>query len=139
MQTQHYLQQQRIRHENLRASDWLHLKADIGKMNVICKYCRAKKFKCETLGMCCSNGKVKLPSLDQPPEPLYSLISGVALESTHFLQNIRKYNACFQLTSFGTTTVDREEGFMPIFNRQGQIYHRIGSLLPFKDRTPQFL
>ncbi|GBN82441.1 hypothetical protein AVEN_156966-1 [Araneus ventricosus] len=118
---------------------WLHPKAAIGKMNVICKYCRAKKFKCETLAMCCSNGKIKLPSFDQPLEPLYSFISGVNLESTHFLQNIRKYNACFQMTSFGTTTVVREEGFMPTFKIQGQIYHGIGSLLPLQDRTPQIL
>ncbi|GBM79767.1 hypothetical protein AVEN_229694-1 [Araneus ventricosus] len=89
--------------------------------------------------MCCSNGRVKLPSLDQPPEPLYSLISGVTLESTHFLQNIRKYNACFKMSSFGTTAVVREEGFMPTFKIQGQIYRRIGSLLSFQDRTPQFL
>ncbi|GBN33874.1 hypothetical protein AVEN_52649-1 [Araneus ventricosus] len=118
---------------------WLHTKAVVGKMNVVCKYCRANKFKCETLGMFGSNGKVKRSSLDQPPEPLYSLISGVTLESAHFLQNNRKYNACFQMTSFGTTAVVREEGFMPAFKIQGQIYHRIGSLLPFQDRTPQFL
>ncbi|GBM12888.1 hypothetical protein AVEN_114967-1 [Araneus ventricosus] len=31
---------------------WLHPKAAIRKMNVICKYCRAKKFMCEKLGMC---------------------------------------------------------------------------------------
>ncbi|GBM23772.1 hypothetical protein AVEN_271133-1 [Araneus ventricosus] len=96
---------------------WLHPKAAIGKMNAVCKYCRAKKFKCETLGMFCSNGKVKLPSLDQPPEPLYSLISGVNPESTHFLQNIRKYNACFQMTTFGTTAVVRE-AFCQLFTRE---------------------
>ncbi|GBM68271.1 hypothetical protein AVEN_88843-1 [Araneus ventricosus] len=118
---------------------WLHHKATTGKMNVICKYCRAKTFKCETPGMRCSNAKVKLPSQDQPPEPLHSLMSGVTLESTHFLPIIRKYNACFQMTSFGTTAVVREEGFMPTFKIQGQIYHRFGSLLPFQDRTSQFL
>ncbi|GBL88659.1 hypothetical protein AVEN_195648-1 [Araneus ventricosus] len=101
---------------------WLHPEAAIGKMNVVFKYCRAKISKCETLEMFCSNGSVKLPSLDQPPEPLYSLISGVTLESIHFLQNNRKYNACLQMASFGTTTVVRE-AFMPTFKIQGQIYH----------------
>ncbi|GBM02391.1 hypothetical protein AVEN_63329-1, partial [Araneus ventricosus] len=58
---------------------WIHPKAAICKMNIIYKYCRAKNCKCEALGMCCSNGKVKLPSLDSPPKPFYSLIFGVTL------------------------------------------------------------
>ncbi|GBM73690.1 hypothetical protein AVEN_177740-1 [Araneus ventricosus] len=108
-------------------------------MNVVCKFCRATKVKYETLGMCCSKGKVKLSSLDESPEPFYSLISGVTLESTHFLRNIRKYNACFQMTSVGTTAVVREEGFMPTFKIQAQIYLRIGPVLPFQDSTLRFL
>ncbi|KIH47497.1 hypothetical protein ANCDUO_22443 [Ancylostoma duodenale] len=54
-------------------------------------------------------------------------------------QNIRKYNACFQMTSFGTTAVVQEAGFMPTFKVQGQIYHRAGSLLPPPNEDPKFL
>ena len=69
-------------------------------------------------------------------------MSGTSVVSRHFLQNIRKYNACFQMTSFGTTvaTPDAEEqGFMPTFKVQGQVYHRVGSLLPNGNDSPKFL
>ncbi len=42
------------------------------------------------------------------------------------------------MTSFGANEI-REEGFMPTFKVQGQIYHRIGSLLPGPDQPPKFL
>ncbi|CAF3779045.1 unnamed protein product [Rotaria sp. Silwood1] len=62
----------------------------IGRMTEICSYCDALKWPGEAPGMCCSNGKVKLPSLRQPPEPLESLMSGTTITSKHFLENIRK-------------------------------------------------
>ncbi|GFV80264.1 hypothetical protein TNCV_4956671 [Trichonephila clavipes] len=36
-------------------------------MDKICRNVRALKFKNETRGMCCANGKVKLPELHSPP------------------------------------------------------------------------
>ena len=89
--------------------------------------------------MCCSNGKVKLPSLRLPPEPLNSLMLGTTATSKHFLENIRKYNSCFQMTSFGATIEVCEPGFMPTFKVQGQVYHRVGSLLPPTNEEPKFL
>ncbi|GFU44734.1 uncharacterized protein TNCV_2220511 [Trichonephila clavipes] len=59
--------------------------------------------------MCCAKGKVKLPELHSPPEPLSMFLSGVRRVSKHFLENIRKYNACFQMTSFGATNIVREK------------------------------
>ncbi|GFS85903.1 uncharacterized protein TNCV_1219131 [Trichonephila clavipes] len=47
----------------------LHPNVIIGKMDKICMYCSALKFKNETRGMCCASGKVKLPELHSPPEP----------------------------------------------------------------------
>ena len=82
--------------------------------------------------MCCSNGKVRLPDIESPPQPLQALVSGHHPESKHFLHNIRKYNSCFQMTSFGANQV-RLPGFMPIFKVSGQIYHIIGSLLPSEE------
>jgi len=43
---------------------------------------------------------VKLPVLDQPPEPLYSLLYGNTIQSNHFLVNTQKYNGYFQITLF---------------------------------------
>jgi hypothetical protein len=43
------------------------------------------------------------------------------------------------MTSFGATKEIRGGGFMPTFKVQGQIYHRVGSLLPTSGADPQFL
>ena len=56
--------------------------------------------------MCCANGKVKLPLLSEPPEPLKSLIMGNHPNSQQFRNNIRKYNSCFQMTFFGADHID---------------------------------
>ncbi|GFU85406.1 uncharacterized protein TNCV_2387101 [Trichonephila clavipes] len=116
----------------------LHPNVVIGKMDKICMYCSALKFKNETRGMCSASGKVKLPELHSPPEPLSTFLSGVTRVSKHFLENIRKYNSCFQMTSFGATNIVRQN-YMPTFRVQGQIYHHAGSLLPLPDADRKFL
>lgn len=90
----------------------LHPSVQIGRMEVLCDYCGALKFTGETSGLCCLSGKVKLPLLPQPPEPLYSLLRGETPESRHFLANTQKYNGCFQMTSFGANII-QERGFNP--------------------------
>lgn len=117
----------------------MHPKVLIRRMDKICLYCQALKFKNESIGMCCSNGKIVLPALQEPPEPLRSLFLGNHPSSNHFLKNIRKYNSCFQMTSFGASRIINEIGFMPTFKIQGQLYHRIGSLLPLPDEDSKFL
>ncbi|XP_076258517.1 uncharacterized protein LOC143195346 isoform X2 [Rhynchophorus ferrugineus] len=107
-------------------------------MNLVCSHCKALKYKNDANGLCCANGKVKLIQLDPPPEPLYSLVSGIGTDSIHFLTHIQQYNNCFQMTSFGATNAVREN-FMPTFKIQGQIYHRAGSLLPVSDSDNKFL
>lgn len=114
---------------NIEKDYCLHPKVTIGEMDIVCEYCQATKFKFQSRGMCCSDSKVKLTPLSHPPETLLSLISGANPRSTHFLQNIRKYNSCFQMTSFGTTA----------FKIRGQICHRIGSLMPLLDESHKFL
>jgi len=107
-----------------------------------CKWCHAKKWKEESPGICCSNGKVVLPPTETLPDPLHSLLLNNHSESQHFLTNIRKYNGCFQMTSFGAKTVNvggNVGGFMPTFKIQGQVYHRIGSVLPSHANEPSFL
>jgi hypothetical protein len=107
-------------------------------MEMVCSHCQAKKFKSESPGICC-NGKIKLCQLEPPPQELLTYTSGDMSESKHFLSNIRKYNSCFQNTSFGTTSVVEQPGFPSIFTVRGQIYHKAGSLLPLPDQPPTFL
>lgn len=84
-------------------------------MERLCMHCDALKFFKESPGMCCSNGKVSLPPLTVPPEPLRSYVSGATNLSKTFLANIRKYNSAFQMTSFGASKVVKD-GFMFTFN-----------------------
>jgi hypothetical protein len=73
----------------------------IGRMSSICQKCNANKWPRESPGLCCFNGKVDLPVLAEPPEPLKSFLSGITPESVHFLRNIQAYNTAFSMTSFG--------------------------------------
>ncbi|CAE1314363.1 unnamed protein product [Acanthosepion pharaonis] len=107
-------------------------------MDKVCTFCNAKKWAGEQPGLCCSGGKIKLPSLDEPPQPLRDLLLGTTSESTHFLEAIRKYNCCFQRTSFGAKAIS-EGGCMPTVKVQGQVYHLMGSLLTDQGESPQFL
>lgn len=107
-------------------------------MDIICPYCRAFKFKNEPPGLCCSSGEIILTPVIDPPEPLQSLFIPCSL-SKHFLENIRKCNACFQMTSFGASRIINDDGYMPTFKVMGQVYHRIGSLLPVAEEDSKFL
>ncbi|XP_018494588.1 uncharacterized protein LOC108864106 [Galendromus occidentalis] len=107
-------------------------------MDKVCVHCRAKKFEAEPPGMCCSGGPVKLPELSPPLEPLASWLLGETIQAKHFLANIRRYNSCFQMTSFGATEISHGN-FMPTFKVQGQIYHLAGSLLPLPACEHKFL
>ena len=89
-------------------------------------------------GLCCASGKIKLPRLAALLEPLKTLLTGTTSESKRFLLNLRKYNSCFQVTSFGAR-IENQDQFMPTFKVKGQIYHRAGSLLPFSGENHKFL
>jgi len=84
----------------------------------------------------CSNEKIKLLVLRSPDESLVSYLIGNTYDSKEFMNNIRNYNSCFQMTSFGSNR--KKTGYNTTFRIQGQIYHRIGSLLPV-DKNPSFL
>ncbi|GFX47290.1 helitron_like_N domain-containing protein [Trichonephila clavipes] len=109
-------------------------------MNKECRICGALKWKEESAVMCFSGGKVALPSIDEPVEPLKELFSYETDESRRFLKNIRTYNTCFHMTSFGVDNIVSMQVFCPTFTIiQGKIYHTIGSLLPATNTQPKFL
>ena len=113
--------------------------ANIRTMTDTCSFCRARKWRKETASMCCASGKVVLPNLTPPPQPLYEYLTSASPLFLQFQQNIRKYNSCFQMTSFGADRRIVDPGFMPTFKIQGHVYHRIGSVLPNEGEEPSFL
>lgn len=106
---------------------------------MICNYCHAKKFKSESPGIFCRNGKVKLCQLELPPHELLTYMSGDTSESKHFISNIRKYNSTFQMISFSVASIVQHPRFRSTFAVQKQIYHKAGSLLPLQNQSPKFL
>lgn len=111
----------------------------MGRMDKECKFCRALTWKEKRAGMCCSGGKVSIPCIEEPVEPLKTLFSYKTEESRRFLNQIRKYNSCFHMTSFGADRIIAMPGFSPTFTIRGKVYHRIGSLFPSANQLPQFL
>ncbi|KAL0681732.1 hypothetical protein Bca4012_048579 [Brassica carinata] len=89
-----------------------------------------------TFTLCCMQGQVKLPLLQDPPDVLKRLLEGDDKLSKHFQRNLRPYNMVFSFTSLGGK-VERSvmKGIGPdMFQLQGENYHLAGSLFP-KDGT----
>jgi len=78
----------------------------IGSPTIVYEYCSALKWKDESNGICCSNGKIKLDDIVVPPLKL--LIDGNHLKHTEFLRIIRNIR---RMTSFKSQRVV-EHGFM---------------------------
>lgn len=121
-----------------------HPKVVIGVMDKECPHCHALKFKHESPGMCCASGKVQLPEIETPPEPLNGLLIGTDPDSNMFLKSIRTFNSCFQMTSFGATEIVHNtsangQQFNSTFKIKGQVYHKVGSLLPMPNEPHKFL
>uniref|UniRef100_A0A1B6DLM4 Helitron helicase-like domain-containing protein n=1 Tax=Clastoptera arizonana TaxID=38151 RepID=A0A1B6DLM4_9HEMI len=109
-----------------------------------CPHCHALKFKNEPAGMCCALGKVQLPEIETPPEPLNGLLIGTNPDCNVFRKSIRTYNSCFQMTSFRATEIVRntnENGqqYNSTLKIRGQVYHKMGSLLPIPNEPHKFL
>jgi hypothetical protein len=107
---------------------YAHSKVAIGGMDKECPHCHALKFNKEPAGMCCASGKVQLPPIEIPPEPLNGLLTGTDPDSNLFLKSIRTFNSCFQMTSFGATEVIRNSNangqqYNSTFKIRGQVYH----------------
>ncbi|CAJ2634938.1 unnamed protein product, partial [Trifolium pratense] len=91
--------------------------------------------------MCCSNGKVQLPLLKNPPESLGNLLFDTkSKQSKHFQQNVRMYNSMFSFTSPGMKFDKRFNHGKgpPNLRLHGQPCHRIGSMLPNIGDPPKF-
>ena len=111
----------------------------IGSMSMVCQHCSAKKWPGEAKGLCCSGGKVRLPLIQEPPEPLLHLLTKDDVPAKHFRRNIERYNAAFAMTSFGADKDKTDRGFFTTYKIQGQCYHLIGSLMPLHREDQKFV
>ena len=111
--------------------------SDIGNLSCTCTYCQAIKWKGETTAFCCHNGTIQLPVV-QIPSLLHNLITESDPRGKAFLYRLRTYNNLFAMTSIGCEEI--REGYMPTFKICGQLYHRVGSLMPETNTAvPKFL
>ena len=108
-------------------------------MKNICEHCNAFKYPAETPSLCCHKGKVQIPLLEDPPEPLKTYLLAQTEDAKHFCKNIRAFNSSFQMTSFGVDRRVIHRGFCPTFTIQGQVHHRIGSIFPPLQQQHSFL
>ena len=125
---------------------------DLGDPVIECESCHALLWNQESMvgnthsttekySLCCGRGKVKLgDEVEKPPKLLMDLINGQHPKSSTFIDNIRRYNSMFAFTSIGAKQdMSVTDGRGPYCYRiQGQNYHRMGTLLPEKGKTPKF-
>jgi hypothetical protein len=127
--------------------------SNFGKPTCICPYCQAIMWHQErskhntnksrpTFGLCCKEGKVKLPPLKKPPAYLQQLLkSNEKGDSSNYRENIRNYNSMFAFTSMGGQIdyeINRQGGAPYVFRLNGANYHKIGTLLPKDKGSPKF-
>lgn len=124
---------------------------NFGKPKNRCEHCNALLWYEERLrpkvktrkpafGICCKQGKIKLPPRQRPPHYVDNLLNGEGGDSKNFRENIRSYNSMFSFTSTGGI-VDKEinKGHGPyVFRMHGQNYHHIGTLLPEEGDKPRW-
>jgi len=84
-------------------------------------------------------GKVTLPPLAPPPEPLKRLLIGKEMDAKDFRQHIRSYNSVLAFTSMGAnldTSVAQAGNYT--YRLCNELYHRMGSLLPQSGEVRKF-
>ena len=107
----------------------------LGRMDVRCPDCGALHWLAEKytsssqhnprFGTCCSEGRVHLPALEVPPEPIHTLLTSDDRDSKSFREDIWKYNQALAFTSLGVTedhSINRGQG-EPVFHICGELCH----------------
>jgi hypothetical protein len=95
-----------------------------------CKFCGAKKFQYEAVGLCCKKGRIKLANPETPTE-LMRLWTTNDSDARYFRENIRFFNGHFSFTTLychlDRDTTDIRTAGIYTFRAHGQIYHNIHS------------
>ena len=110
----------------------------IGQMEIVCQHCGALKFKKETGTTCCSNGKVYLEPLPQPPMLINKLWYDDTQEGRLFRQNARSINNAVCLTSIKGKQKLFGGGFAPSIVYEGKVTYLVGPLQAAEGEKPCF-
>ncbi len=113
----------------------------LGEMTTMCGKCGALHFLEERAAsssctnpqftLCYAQGKMRMPPLAPPQEPLRRLLTSNEADAKDFHQRIRSYNNALAFTSVGAnldTSVAQPGNYT--YRLRGELYHRMGSLLP---------
>ena len=111
---------------------------DIGKMDTVCPHCGAFKFKKETASTCCSNGKVGLDRLPQPPDNINKLWQEDTAEGRLFRNHARSINNAVCLTSIKGKQKTFGGGFTPCVVYEGKVSYLVGPLQAGEGEKPCF-
>ncbi|XP_043228033.1 uncharacterized protein LOC122384558 [Amphibalanus amphitrite] len=111
----------------------------LGRMDTVCGHCGALRWQNEPKGACCHQGKVKLDFHPPPPDELVELMTPGTPYYDEFRGKIRAYNTAFQMASMGCDVVRHAGAPHAAFTVQGNVCHRIGTLLPVRDGEERFL
>ena len=110
----------------------------IGKMNVICEFCKARKWKNETPTLCCNSGKIILTNFPDPPEFIRDLLTKSTEEGKLFRKHARSLNNALALSSLQVNVRQFIGGFTPCIVFEGKVSQRIGPLIPEAGEEPKF-
>ena len=110
----------------------------IGEMNIICKFCDARKWKKETPTLCCNSGKVILDAFPDPPSLLQELLTKDSDDGNLFRKNTRTFNNALTLSSLQVRIKRFDNGFTPSVIFEGKVCQRIGPLFPEEGEEPKF-
>ncbi len=119
-------------------------------MNIQCSYCHALHWKAEALshstiadikfGMCCYQGKIILPKLQEIPHDLFNLFTRTDDIGSAFRRKVLFYNNSLAMTSVGKKTDSSiNNGRGPYsYVLRGELIHQAGSILPPEGLHPTY-
>ena len=120
-----------------------------GECTLVCACCKALGFSSENRGtlktphfgmLCCNENKLRLPFFPELPIALKNLFTDDSLESKHFRNNIRKFNAGMAMASLQVNYAKTPHGGPSAFKIYGQLHRRLGSMLsPQNCKSPNCL
>jgi len=113
-------------------------------MDQICPKCGAFNFKDEKVSdyytICCQNGKINLPPIQEPCKIIKDLYTKNDTESLNFRENIRNYNNSTAFASMIAQLDPLMKKSGPYFFKiHGQVFHQLSqSLTPDESEDPAY-